>query len=150
MRHRGLLITAVVLIAVGIAGLALGSFFAMDEGDFGGYSSAGQRIYYTGIGDNGAPIVRTMPTVGTMGYGALLSASCVDCHAEDGRGGRVAGIMGYFEAPDIRYSYLTSPHTDEGTATPAWTPADVENAIQNGVDPDGQLLQSPMARWQMT
>jgi cytochrome c oxidase subunit 2 len=151
MRHRGLFITGVVLLVIGVAGLIVINVSGLDERDFGTYSSAGQRIYYTGIGDNGAPIVRTMPNFGMMGYGAMLSASCVDCHAEDGKGGRVAGMMGgYFDAPDIRYSHLTTPHTDEGATAPGWTEGQVENAIRNGVDPDGQQLQAPMPRWDMT
>jgi cytochrome c oxidase subunit 2 len=150
MRHRGLFITGVVLLVLGIAGIALIYGLGLDESDFGSYSSAGQRIYYTGIGDNGAAIVRTMPTVGTMGYGMMLTASCVDCHGEDGKGGRVAGMMGYFVAPDIRYSHLTTAHSDEGATAPAWTEGQVENAIRNGIDPDGEQLHAPMPRWDMT
>ena len=151
MRYRGLFITGVVALVLGIAGLAVFSTLGLDESDFGRYSSGGQRIYYTGIGDNGAEIVRAMPRFGMMGYGPMVSASCVDCHAEDGKGGRVAGMMGgYFVAPDIRYSRLTTPHSDEGTTAPAWTEAELENAIRDGVDPDGQPLQAPMPRWNMT
>jgi len=151
MRHRGLFIIGVVVLVIGIAGLVVVPLLGLDESDTGQYSSAGQRIYYTGIGDNGAPIVRTMPTFGMMGYGPMLSASCVDCHAEDAKGGRVAGMMGgYFVAPDIRYSFLTTSHSDEGTTARAWTRADVQTAIRSGTDPDGLRLQAPMPRWDMT
>lgn len=126
MRHRALFIAGVVVLVIGIAGLIAVPLLGLDEFDTGQYSSAGQRIYYTGIGDNGAAIVRTMTRVGMMGFGPMMSASCVDCHAEDGKGGRVAGMMGgYFVAPDIRYSFLTTSHTDEGTTTPAWTEAEI-------------------------
>lgn len=151
MRYRGLFISGLVVLVIGIAGLVVVPLLGLDETDLGQYSSAGQRIYYTGVGDNGAPIVRTMPSFGMMGYGAMLGASCVDCHAEDGKGGRVAAMMGgYFVAPDIRYSFLTTPHSDEGTSVPAWSQADVQNAIRNGTDLDGNPLQAPMPRWHMT
>lgn len=151
MRHLGLFITGVVVLVIGIAGLVVVPLLGLGGLDYGRYSSAGQRIYYTGIGDNGAAIVRTRQNVGMMGYGAMMSASCVDCHAEDGKGGRVAGMMGgYFVAPDIRYSRLTTSHSDEGTTAPAWTETDIINAIRNGVEPDGQQLHAPMPRWDMT
>ncbi len=151
MRQRGLFITGVVVLVIGIAGLVVVPFLGLDESDTGQYSSAGQRIYYTGIGDNSAAIVRTRPRAGMMGFGPMMSVSCVDCHAENGKGGRVAGMMGgYFVAPDIRYSFLTTSHSDEGTTEPAWTEADIANAIRNGIDPDGQRLQAPMPRWDMT
>lgn len=151
MRHRALFIAGVVVLVIGIAGLIAVPLLGLDEFDTGQYSSAGQRIYYTGIGDNGAAIVRTMTRVGMMGLRPMMSASCVDCHAEDGKGGRVAGMMGgYFVAPDIRYSFLTTSHSEEGTTAPAWTETDIINAIRNGVEPDGQQLHAPMPRWDMT
>ncbi|MFQ5855557.1 MAG: hypothetical protein ACE5LU_07950 [Anaerolineae bacterium] len=38
--------------------------------------------------------------------------TCATCHGTDGRGGKVAMMMGTFEAPDIRYSTLTEGEHD--------------------------------------
>jgi len=145
MRYRGLFMAGVATLVVGVAGLAVVSLVGLDAGAFGRYSSAGQRIYYTGIGDNGAPIART-----SVGMGMMYGATCVDCHAEDGRGGRVDAMMGWFDAPDIRYSELTSPHTEDGETTHGWTDADIRRAIRDGIEPNGERLKPPMPRWDMT
>jgi len=152
MRYRGLFIAGLVTLLVGIIGLAAAAVapFGLGGLDLGQYSSAGERIYYTGIGDDGAPIPRSSTRFGMMGRGMMSGTACVDCHAEDGRGGRVAGMMGYFEAPDIRYSQLTSPHTEDGETTPGWTDADIRRAIREGTEPNGARLKAPMPRWDMT
>ncbi len=56
----------------------------------------------------------------------------------------------HVDVPDIRYSALTSPHAEEGTSAPAWTDADIERAIREGLEPDGEPLRAPMPRWDMT
>ncbi|MCG2808499.1 MAG: cytochrome c, partial [Coriobacteriia bacterium] len=54
------------------------------------------------------------------------------------------------EIPDIRYSSLTSPHTEDETETPGWTDAEIARAIREGIEPDGNRIKSPMPRWNMT
>ena len=86
-----------------------------------------------------------------MGRGMMGNVACVDCHGEDGRGGLVGMMMlGSVEIPDIRYSMLTTPRSEEGTTVPAWTDADIARAIRDGIEPDGQRLKAPMPRWDMT
>ncbi len=150
MRDRGLFIAGVVALGLGVTGLAvgwlLGWFFGAPAADLGRYSSAGERIYYTGVGEDGLPIPRT----GSFGMGMMSGTACVDCHGEDGRGGRVTMMMGSFESPDIRYETLTSPHTERGETEPGWSDADIARAIRDGVEPSGDRLRAPMPRWDMT
>jgi len=63
------------------------------------------------------------------------NAACVDCHGEDGRGGRVGMMFGSVDIPDIRYSTLSTARSGEGTTIPAWTDSDIARAIRDGVEP---------------
>lgn len=85
--------------------------------------------------------------------------SCVDCHGEDGRGGTVQmggmmGVMGGFEAPDIRYSTLTEEenghYEQEGEEHPPYTDELLKRAITDGVNPADERLETPMPRWNMS
>lgn len=109
-----------------------------------GYTTPGQQIYFTGIGHGGQLIPRQ------GGLGMMGAGGCANCHGPDGRGGRVAVMMGGgIEVPDIRYSTLTSPRSDEGTTEPAWTEAEIATAIRDGREPNGKSLKAYMPRWQM-
>jgi cytochrome c oxidase subunit 2 len=148
MKKSGL-IWGVVLVAVGVIGLAATYALSGRSAAGGVYTSIGQQIYDTGTDARG-PIPRSVAGGGTMGFGMMGASACVDCHGRDGRGGRVGGMFGAVEVPDIRYSILTTPRT-EGTETiPAWTDADIARAIRQGVDPDGVPIKAPMPRWSMT
>jgi mono/diheme cytochrome c family protein len=59
-------------------------------------------------------------------------------------------MMFSVEVPDIRYTSLTSPHTEDDPPMPAWTDADIARAIREGVEPDGESLDSFMPRWDMS
>lgn len=150
MRHKTLLITAIGLLVLGIAGLAVLALTvpATSSGDPGALASNGQRIYYTGADATG-PIPRSVAGGGRMGRGMMGAAACVDCHGEDGRGGRVGMMFGSNDIPDIRYSALTGTHVESGTTVPGWTDADITRAIRDGVEPDGQRLEAPMPQWDM-
>lgn len=105
------------------------------------FSSAGERIYFTGIGEAGA-IERSFPRRGPGAFEA--GGGCVTCHGDDGRGGEIPGRMGSrIEAPDIRLDVLTGPEN-------GWTDDDVARAIREGIRPDGQPLSTVMPRWQMS
>jgi cytochrome c oxidase subunit 2 len=156
MHSRGLLITALGLLAVGFLGLALvpyallGGRRAVGQAT-SGFTSLGQQIYYTGT-DAARPIPRTIAGWGMMGGGMMGQVACVNCHGEDGRGGPLPTMMffGTLDIPDIRYSVLTNPRSQDGTTLPAWTDADIARAIRDGVEPTGQRLKAPMPRWDMT
>ena len=149
MRRTSIVPWAVLLIVTGVIGLAAMLLFGgpAKPADF---SSNGQRIYYTGAGATG-PIPRSVAGSGIMGgFGMMRDAVCVDCHGEDGRGGRVGMMFGAFEIPDIRYSELVSARSEDGTTVPAWTDSDIARAIRDGVEPDGESLKAPMPRYEMT
>ena len=105
------------------------------------YTSLGARIYAGGVGEDGRSIPRTTIGPGMMGGG------CARCHGIDGGGGYVR-MMGGFEAPDIRYSALTSPHEDHDGE--GWSDRDIRRAIVEGVEPDGEELDPVMPRWDLT
>jgi cytochrome c oxidase subunit 2 len=131
------------LLAVGLVGLLVVGSVGVQGGLLGQFRSNGERIYFTGVGRSG-PI----PRVG----GAMMSAGggCVSCHGPTGRGGRIGVMMGgIISVPDIRYSKLTSAHTEE-EAMPAWTNGDIARAVREGVEPNGESMNSYMPRWKMT
>lgn len=117
-----------------------------------GFSSNGERIFYTGVGRNG-PISVTWPYQsgfpGMMGNGMMGRIGCVMCHGADGRG-RVMRMMGpVIVVPDIRYSTLTSPHQETTGTTPGWTDAQIADAVRRGADPNGTSLDPFMPKWEM-
>jgi len=149
MKNKTLIILAVVVLLVGIAGMFVVSGLFGGPSLAGTFSSTGQQIFYTGATDSG-PIPRTVAGGGMTGLGMMGNVACVDCHGEDGRGGRVGMMFGSVDIPDIRYSTLSTTHSEEATTIPAWTDSDIVRAIRDGVEPDGQSLKAPMPRWAMT
>jgi mono/diheme cytochrome c family protein len=153
MDSRRMLVLGVVLLAIGALGLAV--VWALPVGspsptDPNPFTSDGQRIYYTGLDEDGVPIPRSVARSRTMGGRTMRNAACVDCHREDGRGGTLGMMMRGIEAPDIRYSTLTSPHAEGDETEPGWTRGEIARAIRDGVEPGGTSLQAPMPRWDMT
>jgi cytochrome c553 len=152
---------AIVLIVLGAAGVVLGAIVLQTSGpasggvapavpgpsgsggtaQLGGSASNGERIYYTGVGRVGV-----IPRAG----GQMMAAACVNCHGANGRGGRIAMMMGFvIDVPDIRYATLTSPSEGTTGTVPGWTETQIADAIRNGVEPDGKKLDSFMPRWDM-
>ncbi len=72
--------------------------------------------------------------------------SCAACHGADGKGGRGTMMMWTFDAPDIRYSTLT---TASGNET-SYNDELIKRAITQGVDADGKRPEYPMPVWQMS
>ena len=149
MKNTGLMVLALVVLAVGVVGMIVVFGLFGGPSAAGTFSSAGQQIYYTGAGASGS-IPRTIVGGGFTGLGMMGDVACVDCHGEDGRGGRVGMMFGSVDIPDIRYSTLSTTRSDNGTTVPAWTDSDITRAIRDGVEPNGQSLKAPMPRWAMT
>lgn len=105
-------------------------------------SSLGESIFLDGIGENGRTVPRSAVGPGMMGGG------CAQCHGADGKGASIRMMMTTIEAPDIRYSTLTSVH--ENGKEPAWTDAQIRKAITDGVDADNNDLEPYMPRWSLT
>lgn len=150
MRRSGTFGIALLSIAIGAIGIIALLVFANGLNTPADSISGGERIYHTGTDTSGRPLPRVLTGGQMMGLGMMAGASCVDCHGEDGRGGQIGMPWGAVDAPDIRYSALTTPHTEDDTATPAWTDADIGRAIRDGIEPDGARLAAPMPRWNLT
>lgn len=165
MKNRAALIWGLILIVVGLFGCAVVAILAISnvngpvergwnagDGPADESSSPGERIYYTGLDENGDPIPRSMGGRGRTrgGFGMMQNSACVDCHGEDGRGGDIGMMMGSIEIPDIRYSTLTEEHSENGESEPGWDDEDIKRAISEGMEPSGDTLRPPMPRWHMT
>ncbi len=139
---------AIILIAAGVVGLLAVNFYlpppypaytpSYTASDF---KSNGERIYFTATSNSGEPIIAS---IGTMRMYGMLS--CATCHGADGKGGRGAMMMWTFDAPDIRYSTLT---TASGNETP-YNDELIKRAVTQGIDADGNRLEPPMPVWQMS
>jgi len=112
----------------------------------GRYRSNGEQIYFTATSQRGTPITSDL-RMGMMGGRTL---PCATCHGADGRGGRVRIMMQTFEAPDIRYRALTAEEHGEGEMGHTYTDEAIKRAITEGIEPDGEPLEWPMPRWQMS
>ncbi|MHB8867286.1 MAG: c-type cytochrome [Thermoleophilia bacterium] len=143
----------VVAIAVGVIGLV--AVFAVNSAGTGSLvfrpaaESVGGEIFLYGT-DGG----RAIPRRGSIGMMGGSGLGCADCHGRDGRGGRVSMMMmGSFEAPDIRWSTLTSTEMEHAEGEAAHPPFDRDSfarALRDGVEPDGGELKSPMPRWRVS
>ena len=151
MRHRPLLIIGIAAVVLGMTGLVVTFFLSAvyPNGGLAAFTSTGQRIYYTGTDAQG-PIPYSVTGGGMMRFGMYGGLTCVGCHGQDGRGGRVGMMFTTLTIPDIRYSTLTASRTESGTVVPGWTDADIGRAVREGVEPTGQRLLAPMPRWDMT
>jgi cytochrome c oxidase subunit 2 len=107
-------------------------------------SSLGESIYVYGADLSGNPIPRS------GGLGMMGGQSCPQCHGADGRGGTVTMMMQRFDTPDIRWSTLSQPMQMGGEAEPAYDAATFARAVREGVGSDGDELESPMPRWQLS
>jgi cytochrome c oxidase subunit 2 len=138
---------------VGVVGLGVVVGLALPNGGAlhryspwqGGHGPLGERIYRTGTDETGRPITRS------GGPGMMNGAQgCADCHGPDGRGRTVGAMMGSFQAPDIRWSTLSSPQDPEGQPQTPFDEAGFARAVRDGIDPEGDRLKAPMPLWQLT
>jgi cytochrome c oxidase subunit 2 len=148
MRDKALLITALVLLGVGIVGALvlealtpLGTVGQQSSlGGAGTSAARGQRIFQSGLDENGREIPRSAIPVS---QGALMmgGGGCASCHAANGQGSAVSMMTGYIEAPDITYTTLTNA---------GYTDRTIYRAIRYGIDEENKNLNPAMPRWQMT
>lgn len=140
----------VVFIVAGLIGLV--AVFVLSTAGTGSLvfrpatQSLGAEIFLYGT-DGG----RAVPRRGSIGMMGGSGLGCANCHGTDGRGGRVSMMMmGSFEAPDIRWSTLTSTELEQTEGETPHPPFDRDSfarALRDGVDPGGDELKSPMPRW---
>lgn len=143
MKGIGWLISALGLILIGVAGLVLLGSGLLSGVAVGGTSvERGQWIFQTGSDPSGQPISYS----GGMG---MMQGGCASCHGPNGHGLRTM----MFVSPNITYRNLTDPAgflEPDGTRGPAYTEDQVRRAVTQGLDPEGQSLNWPMPRWQLT
>jgi mono/diheme cytochrome c family protein len=153
-RHPLVVVFAVCLGALATAALAGCSSSSTSGGSSSGggmmggggssasaYSSAGERIYLTGVGADGQDIPRTATRVS---QGALMmgGGGCGSCHAADGRGGTIKMMTGTaIKAPDVTYGALIKA---------GFTDATIGKAIRDGLDESGKPLDAAMPRWHLS
>ena len=121
----------------------------------GSFDSNGKRIYFTATSERGTPIsFKGGPASGMMMMGGNLT--CSSCHGTDARGGKHKMNMESMDAPDIRWSALSSEH-HEGQMDMKKESENVEynfetfrNAVEGGKHPDGDKLKEDMPRWKMS
>lgn len=121
----------------------------------GSFNSNGKQIYFTATSKLGTTIsYKGGPTTGMMMSGNL---ACVSCHGTDARGGKHTMNMETMDAPDIRWSILSSGHhgTEEVDSLKqhheeAYTFESFKNSVEKGKHPDGDDLKKDMPRWQMS
>lgn len=123
----------------------------------GSFDSNGERIYFTATSERGTPITYTGgPIQGMMMMGGNMA--CVSCHGTDVQGGRHVMHMETMDAPDIRWTALSSGHDHGGEGhsdseqenLKAFTFEDFLNAVEKGKHPDGDELSIDMPRWKMS
>jgi ABC-type branched-subunit amino acid transport system substrate-binding protein len=102
----------------------------------------GKQIYIQGKGQK--PVVAYL-----SGPDIKMPAenfACIQCHKEDGRGGREGGVL----APDITYTQLITPVSGvrpTGRSFLSYNEESLATAIQQGADPAGNPLHSAMPRY---
>ena len=120
------------------------------------FTSNGEQIYFTAINDRGQRIRYSGgQNFGGMMMGRGANLACASCHASDGKGGLHTMHMEVMDAPDIRYSALSSEegehggdhaHDDEHSG---YDLNAFRLAVIGGVHPDGEPLSRDMPRWRM-
>ena len=121
----------------------------------GAFSSNGAQIYYTGVNSQGERIAyQSGPDFSSMMGGQVLA--CASCHGPDGRGGEHFMHMNVMDAPDIRYTALSSEEGEHGGELTEGEDGhgeyDLETfrmAVVLGQHPDGESLDEDMPRWQL-
>lgn len=131
-------------IAFAIAGvmIALALWSSMsDSPDVARDRPLGERIFRYGLDADGDPIPRS--------GGMMMRTGCAGCHG-DGGTGRTTGM---FVAPDITYENLTDPagmREPDGSRGHTYTDEQIERAVTQGVDAEGEPLSWPMPQWRLT
>ena len=112
----------------------------------------GRRLYQSGIGVDGKPVVAVIesPSSGTPGVELPATAlPCASCHGADGRGRAEGGV----EPTDLRPHSLTRPRqpvTPSGRRHPAYDERRLIRAVTMGFDPAGSRLESAMPRYRLS
>ena len=151
MKNIKTLLIAILFILTGFIGFAALQYF--DRASVApslekSFSSLGEQIYFTGVGDNGNRI--------SFSYGpmwlSMRGGSCVSCHGTDGKGS-LPIMMSDEEAPSITWHALTEEEHEEDEHEeeehPPYDERTIKRAIRDGLNPAGEEIDFIMPRWQM-
>lgn len=121
----------------------------------GSFGSNGERIFFTATSERETPIIYTGGA--TQGMMMCRNLACVSYHGTNAQGGKNTMHINEMDAPDIRWSTLSSGHHKNGEEIN--NPQDehmkyhfetFKNSVENGRHPDGDKLKTDMARWKMS
>lgn len=121
------------------------------------YESNGERIYLTGVDEDGNLIIPTSaPSSFTHMWRMMRPVACVHCHGIDGKGGFT--FPDGTKSADIRWKTLTSEkHAEkekeageEEEEHPPFTEATFKKAVTEGIEPNGERLSAYMPRWKVS
>lgn len=121
------------------------------------FTSNGEQIYFTAINERGQRIRYS----GGQNFGGMMmgmgnNLACTSCHGSDGRGGTHTMHMEVMDAPDIRFSTLSSEedeHDNGHTHGDEQSRYDLEAfrlAVIGGTHPNGEPLSREMPHWRMS
>ena len=147
-RRRDLVIAVTALAVAAVAAGIVVVIGLRTSGD-GRPASGGEAIFRSGVDADGNAIPRSGSDGGGMMGGGMMGGGCANCHGADGRGRSTPA----FTVPDITYGNLTDPRgmlDPDGTRGPSFTDASLRTAVTEGLDPEGERLESPMPQWQLT
>lgn len=134
---------AIFLIALAVIGVFAVSMFYGNR-----FQSNGERIYFTGTSNSDKPIIAS---IGNTTIGVV---SCARCHGDDGKGKSGRFMTWEFEAPDIRYSTLTTTshagHEGHEEGGEPYTEELIKRAITQGLNSEGKHLEPPMPVFQIS
>lgn len=104
------------------------------------FSSAGERVFFRGIGSKGEFIKNSH---GMQGVG------CAMCHGADAKGMQ----MMMMDVPSLKWGYLIESkghiHSN-GRSHPPFTESSFKSCVLARIDPSGNELSTMMPRWQMS
>jgi len=148
MKYPKNLKLGIILILIGIIGILILNYYNTPNTEF---KNNGERIYFTATSDSNEPIFATMGAM-SMHSGGMMT--CADCHGSDARGGYRMMMMWGFNAPDIRYSVLSTQghggHGDENENEKPYNETLLKRAITKGLDSEGKRLEPPMPIWHIS
>lgn len=120
----------------------------------GSDASNGERIYFSARSERGTRI----RSQGGSAFGGMMTGrqTCASCHGSDGRGGVHWMHMQRMDAPDIRWSTLSSEahgghdgDDEHSESEIAYDEAAFKRAVTEGVAPGGATLSHDMPRWRI-
>ncbi|MCH7300550.1 MULTISPECIES: ABC transporter substrate-binding protein [Pseudomonas] len=131
-----------LLLTLGLS--VASSAFALDLTE---HEQAGKRLYREGLSSSDAQL---LARVGASDMSVPASVlPCASCHGSDGRGRAEGGVR----PPSLDWQRLALGQGERqanGRSYPGYTDASLARAIQRGVDPAGNHLDTAMPRFELT